>query len=86
MPKVQNMCNFDVRIILEVKNVGNCVDDVDLVFHITTYCLLKTVSESESERERERDRQRKERHCTCFLCYIEIYTPTLPRYKIEIKS
>ena len=58
---------------------------LNLVF---PYYRILSIKKSERERERKEDgkNERKESHSTWFLCYIGISTPTLPRYKTEIKS
>ena len=75
-PKVQNMCNFIVRIILEMKNLGNCEEEV----YILQYIIYR------KERERERERERVGEYLPTFFVTLQFLTLTFPRYKTETKK
>ena len=67
------MCNFVVQIIFEMKNVGNCEEEVSILEYIVC------------RRERERERERENRGSTCFLCYPAISNPHFPSLQDEAK-
>ena len=71
--KMQNLCNFVVRNILEVKNTGNCEEEVSILQY-TVY-----------RKERERERERESRGVPAFFVSLQFLTLTFPRYKTEIQ-
>ena len=89
IPKVQNMCNFVVRIISQVRNIVNCVWDVDSLNLMFPHCSILPIEEREREREREGGIENKATVPTYFVT-LEFLTPvslvTRLRSKIERKD
>ena len=79
------MCNFVVRIILEVENVGNCEEDIFTLKYMSTE---NSVCERDRESESEEGKSKRKESIGLSIVpasfvILEFLTPTLPHYKTE---